>query len=74
MKSVLARLCVECAARVVFLVLVGATFGAFFVAQRLKGAPQVVQLRGIVWFSPNGSNTSPGQRGLRSAMAPSASP
>jgi hypothetical protein len=34
--------------------LVGATFGAFFVAQRLKGAPQVVQLHGIVWFSPNG--------------------
>ena len=41
-------------ARVVFVLLVGATFGAFFVAQRLKGAPQVVQLRGIVWFSPNG--------------------
>jgi hypothetical protein len=41
-------------ARTVFALLICATFGAFFVAQRLKGAPQVVQLRGIVYFSPNG--------------------
>ena len=41
-------------ARVVFLALVAATFGAFFVAQRLKGAPPVVQLQGQRWFSPNG--------------------
>ena len=40
-------------ARVVFLALVAATFGAFFVAQRLKGAPPVVELRGVRWFSPN---------------------
>ena len=41
-------------ARVVFLALVVATFGAFFAAQRLKGAPPVVELRGQRWFSPNG--------------------
>jgi hypothetical protein len=41
-------------ARVVFLALVAATFGAFFVAQRLKGAPPVVELKGVRWFSPNG--------------------
>jgi hypothetical protein len=41
-------------ARVVFLALVAATFGAFFVAQRLKGSPPVVQLEGQRWFSPNG--------------------
>ena len=41
-------------ARVVFLALVLATFGAFFAAQRLKGAPPVVEVRGQVWFSPNG--------------------
>ena len=41
-------------ARVVFLALVAATFGAFFVAQRLKGAPPVVQLKGQRWLSPNG--------------------
>ncbi len=41
-------------ARVVFLALVLATFGAFFAAQRLKGAPPVVELRGQRWFSPNG--------------------
>ena len=41
-------------ARVVFLALVAATFGAFFVAQRLKGAPPVVQLQGQRWFSPDG--------------------
>lgn len=39
----------------VFLLLVGATFGAFFVAQRLKGATPVVELRGAKRpFSPNG--------------------
>ena len=41
-------------ARVVFLALVAATFGAFLVAQRLKGAPPVVQLHGQRWFSPDG--------------------
>ena len=41
-------------ARAVFLALVAATFGAFFVAQRLKGSPPVVELRGVRWFSPNG--------------------
>ncbi len=41
-------------ARLAFLALVAATFGAFFVAQRLKGSPPVVELRGIRWFSPNG--------------------
>jgi hypothetical protein len=41
-------------ARVVFLALVAATFGAFFVAQRLKGSAPVVELRGVRWFSPNG--------------------
>ena len=41
-------------ARVVFLALVAATFGAFFVAQRLKGSPPVVQLQGQRWLSPNG--------------------
>jgi hypothetical protein len=43
-------------ARVVFLALVAATFGAFFVAQRLKGAPPVVQLKGQRWLSPNGDD------------------
>jgi hypothetical protein len=42
-------------ARVVFVLLVGATFGAFFVAQRLKGAPPVVELRHTLrYFSPDG--------------------
>ena len=41
-------------ARVVFLALVAATLGAFFVAQRLKGSPPVVQLQGQRWLSPNG--------------------
>ena len=31
-------------ARVTFLVLVGATFAAFFVAQRLKSAPPVIDV------------------------------
>ena len=41
-------------ARAVFFVLVAATFGAFFVAQRIKGAAPVVELQGARWFSPNG--------------------
>jgi hypothetical protein len=42
-------------ARVVFVVLVGATFAAFFVAQRLKGAPPVVRVTKVAkFFSPNG--------------------
>jgi hypothetical protein len=42
-------------AAVVFLALVAATFGAFFAAQRLKGATPVVELRGAKRaFSPNG--------------------
>ena len=41
-------------ARIAFLALVAATFGAFFVAQRLKGSPPVVEVRGVRWFSPNG--------------------
>jgi hypothetical protein len=42
-------------ARVVFALLVAATFGAFFAAQRLKHTPPVVQaFRATPWFSPNG--------------------
>ena len=42
-------------ARITFVVLVGATFSAFFVAQRLKSAPPVIELRGLArYFSPNG--------------------
>jgi hypothetical protein len=42
-------------ARVTFLVLLGATFAAFFVAQRLKSAPPVIRVHGLaVLFSPNG--------------------
>ena len=42
-------------ARIVFALLVAATFAAFFVAQRLKHAPTVVQhVRGARLFSPNG--------------------
>ena len=42
------------AARAVFVVLVGATFAAFFVAQRLKSAPPVIGLHRVVKnFSPN---------------------
>ncbi len=41
-------------ARVVFATLVAATFGAFFVAQRLKNAPTVVQRFHVIpLFSPN---------------------
>jgi hypothetical protein len=46
---------VTSAARVVFAVLVAATFGAFFVAQRLKHTPTVLQrVTGPLVFSPNG--------------------
>ncbi len=42
-------------ARIVFAVLVAATFGAFFVAQRLKHTPPVVQaFHAPGFFSPNG--------------------
>jgi hypothetical protein len=42
-------------ARVVFVLLVGATFMAFFVAQRLKSAPPVVDVTRVTkFFSPNG--------------------
>jgi hypothetical protein len=42
-------------ARAAFVLLVGATFGSFFVAQRLKGAAPVVDVRGLHRFlSPNG--------------------
>ncbi|WP_028065368.1 N,N-dimethylformamidase beta subunit family domain-containing protein [Solirubrobacter soli] len=42
-------------ARVAFLVLVGASFSAFFVAQRLKSTPPVIEVRAItLYFSPNG--------------------
>ncbi len=42
-------------ARVVFVLLVGATFSAFFVAQRLKSTPSVVEVRKLTkYFSPNG--------------------
>jgi hypothetical protein len=42
-------------ARAVFVLLVGATFAAFFVAQRLKGAPPVVEIRqALRYFSPDG--------------------
>jgi FlgD Ig-like domain len=42
-------------ARAVFIALVAATFAAFFVAQRLKSAPQVAGIRNMTrHFSPNG--------------------
>jgi hypothetical protein len=42
-------------ARVTFLVLVGASFSAFFVAQRLKSTPPFIEVRAITqYFSPNG--------------------
>ena len=42
-------------ARAVFVLLVAATFAAFFVAQRLKSAPQVAVIRkATLQFSPNG--------------------
>jgi len=46
---------VTAAARVIFAVLVVATFAAFFVAQRLKHTPTVLQrVHGPLLFSPNG--------------------
>lgn len=42
-------------ARVVFVLLVGATFSAFFVAQELKSRPPVVKVTRVTqFFSPNG--------------------
>ena len=42
-------------ARAVFVLLVAATFAAFFAAQRLKSAPQVAVVKRIsLHFSPNG--------------------
>ena len=42
-------------ARAVFVLLVAATFAAFFVAQRLKSTPQVARIKEITrHFSPNG--------------------
>ncbi len=42
-------------ARAVFVLLVAATFLAFFAAQRLKSAPQVAVLKRVtLHFSPNG--------------------
>jgi hypothetical protein len=44
-------------ARVTFLVLVGASFSAFFVAQRLKSTPPVITVGDITTsFSPNGDD------------------
>ena len=45
-------------ARVVFVLLVGATFAAFFAAQRIKGEPAVAQVVSL-WkvFSPNGDGS-----------------
>jgi hypothetical protein len=44
-------------ARVVFVLLVGATFAAFFVAQRLKSSPPVARIGAISHqFSPNGDH------------------
>src|SRR3954462_2678475 len=44
-------------ARVTFVVLVGATFAAFFAAQRLKSAPPVLNVKLTRVFSPNGDGT-----------------
>ena len=42
-------------ARATFVVLVGATFSAFFVAQRLKSGQPVITVKGLAtYFSPNG--------------------
>src|SRR4051812_40089064 len=42
-------------ARITFLILVGATFAAFFVAQRIKSAPPAIDVGRIArFFSPNG--------------------
>ena len=48
-------------ARVTFLVLVGATFSAFFVAQRLKSTPLFIDVKGLArYFSPNGDGLRDG--------------
>ena len=45
-------------ARAVFVLLVGATFAAFFAAQRIKGEPAVAKVVGLTRvFSPNGDGT-----------------
>ncbi|RKQ92335.1 hypothetical protein C8N24_2181 [Solirubrobacter pauli] len=45
-------------ARITFVILVGATFAAFFVAQRLKSEPPVITVRAITqFFSPNGDGS-----------------
>jgi flagellar hook assembly protein FlgD len=41
-------------AQITFVVLVGATFAAFFVAQRLKSAPSIIDVKLTQYFSPNG--------------------
>ena len=44
-------------ARAVFVLLVGATFAAFFAAQRIKGEPAVAQVLSLARvFSPNGDD------------------
>lgn len=50
--------------RVVFGLLVAASFGAFFAAQQLKSSPSVVQLFQLGWpvFSPNGDGRKDLQR------------
>lgn len=45
-------------ARITFVILVGATFAAFFVAQRLKSEPPVITIGTITqFFSPNGDGS-----------------
>ena len=46
-------------ARVVFALLVAATFGAFFVAQRLKSADSVAEITRVTrFFSPHAAGKS----------------
>ena len=48
-------------ARITFLILVAATFAAFFVAQRLKSAPPVITVNNLArHFSPNGDGLRDG--------------
>src|SRR4051794_3021771 len=49
-------------ARITFVVLVLATFGAFFVAQRLKNAPSVIDVKLARYFSPNGDGDKDSNR------------
>jgi flagellar hook assembly protein FlgD len=50
-------------ARLAFVLLVGATFAAFFAAQRVKGAAPVVQAPGLDrYFSPNGDGVHDANR------------